>query len=294
MEEKIEILKSLNSDEARFILKVIQSFQKKEQNLSKKKEQTKIQKKTQNTIIGPNDIDLDTIWAKPYLYTNMRQRLECLVRMVEQSDKNEILRNTKKFCKSVIYNKAGVKLKKDNTKIDIVDFVKNIELNNINSSNVTFYSNEIDEEALFKEDQITKAIKFLEEKDIEKRSSLIYDEICQYLNEDFLSNKYCDFIDNKCIAQRNHAIYPFTRKNGCCFMNIKPCPNLINGRCTVECIGCKLFACNYLAKMGVGYWAEDFILLKVFFTKKQRVHFVFDFYKPKDEVLYKINKMGKI
>ena len=33
MEEKIEILKSLNSDEARFILKVIQSFQKKEQNL---------------------------------------------------------------------------------------------------------------------------------------------------------------------------------------------------------------------------------------------------------------------
>lgn len=291
LRNKIDILNSINTDNSRFIVKVIESFKNKEQKIEIGKINSSIHIKNSEIVLEKNAIDLDKIWAKPYIYTKMRQRLECLVRIVEETKESEISSNPNKFCKKAIFNGAGVKFSKEENQVDIVEFLKDMNTNKCNwdFSKVSFYADVIDEESMFKEVQIKKAITFFEEKNIEKRNSLIYDEICKYLDEDFLSNNYCDFIDNKCIAQRNHAIYPFSKKNGCCFKNFTQCPNLAKGGCTVECMGCKLFACNYLTKMGVGYWAENFILLKLFFSKKQRIHIVFDFYKSKDEVLQKIN-----
>ena len=113
--------------------------------------------------------------------------------------------------------------------------------------------------------------------------------MCAYLNSDFIQNNYCDFENNKCIAQRHFNFYPINRKNGCCFMEVRTCTHLnSNGTCKVECIACKLFACPYLSKKGIGYYANQFVLFKAFFTKEQRKHLVFDFYKPKAYVIGKI------
>ena len=123
---------------------------------------------------------------------------------------------------------------------------------------------------------------------IKARYSLVYDEVCNYLDKDFLSNQYCDFQNNKCIAQRKHKLYPISRKDGCCFMEFRKCPNLENGRCTVQCIGCKLFSCKFLTKRGIGYWADEIVLLKAFFTREQRNYLVFNFYKTKEKILDKV------
>ena len=58
----------------------------------------------------------------------------------------------------------------------------------------------------------------------------------------------------------------------------------------MECMACRLFSCPYLSKMGITYYANEFVLLKAFLSKKQRKHFVFDFYKPKDYVLKRVNR----
>lgn len=151
-----------------------------------------------------------------------------------------------------------------------------------------FIATHIDEETLFKEEQLKDALNILKITDTKEKYYAIYDNVCNYLNKDFISNKYCDFKNNKCIAQRKHKLYPFSRNNGCCFRYITQCPNLDNGKCKVECIACRLFACPFLGKMGIGYWANEFVLLKAFLNKKQRKHMVFDFYKSKEYVVEKM------
>ena len=53
-------------------------------------------------------------------------------------------------------------------------------------------------------------------------------------------------------------------------------------------MACSMFACKHLGKRGIIYSASDFIILKAFLNKKQRLHLVFDFFKPKDIILQKI------
>ena len=133
-----------------------------------------------------------------------------------------------------------------------------------------------------------KAIDIISINDIKTRNEKIYNEVYNDLQENFVSNHYCDFQNNKCVAQRHFTTYPINSKNGCCFTQIRPCPNLKNGSCMVECLACRLFSCPYLSKRGITYYAKDFILLKAFFTKKQRHHLVFDFYISKYRVLDKL------
>ena len=295
IQKKIEIIDKMNNDDARFIVKVLKAhirlqeeFERnkltsnimiKDNNLNTEKESKK------NSII----IDLDNIWVKPYFYTKMRVRLNELVNQVLIVNNNEILNDNIKFCRRVIYNKAEKKFEKPENEIDIIDFIKKMNVDSIDeSTEYRFIAKKIDEESIFKEQYIKKAIEIIKVKDVRKRYSIIYDEICKYLNNDFLKNEYCDFIDNKCIAQRKHKMYPPHKKNGCCFMEIRKCPNLKAGRCMVECISCKLFCCKHLEKRGIGYWGREIIFLQAFFNKKQRKHIVFDFYQGKENILNKL------
>lgn len=297
IQEKIEILSKIDNDDSRFIVKVLTAFTRNQNEFNKKINITSIIiKNNENNInkikkfeINKNIIDLDNIWTKPYFYTKMRIKLEELVNQVINSDNDEIRKNPSRFCKRVIYNKAEKKFEKSEDKIDIIDFIK--KLNNKESKinmEYIFIAKKIDEETLFKEEYIKKALEIIKVKNIKEKYSLIYDEICNYLNKDFIQNNYCDFKKNKCVAQRKHKLYPPSRKNGCCFMEIRRCPNLKEGKCMVECVSCKLFSCKFLEKRGIGYWGSEIIFLQAFFNRKQRKHFVFDFYKSKEEILNKV------
>lgn len=294
IQEKIKIINKNNDDDARFIIKVLKAEIKLQEEFKKNKEISDIvikddslnnKKESNNSII----IDLDNIWVKPYFYTKMRVRLNELVNQVLIADNNDILNHNVKFYRRAIYNKAEKKFEKPENEIDIVDFIKKINIDQLeDSKKLIFLANKIDEETIFKERYIKKAIQIIKVKDIRKRYSIIYDEICEYLDKDFLQNEYCDFKGNKCIAQRRHKLYPPCKKNGCCFMEIRKCPNLKDGKCMIECISCKLFSCKYLEKRGIGYWGREIIFLQAFFNKKQRKHIVFDFYQSKEKILNKL------
>lgn len=294
LQEKIDLIKKIDNYNTRFIVKVLQSFKDKQEAFEEKKNSTSIVTKNIEINTTKKIIDLDKIWAKPYFYTKMRVRLEEIVNQIMHIDNEKILKNSSRLFKKAIYNKAVKKFEKPEDKIDIVDFINKLDSEKIyNDSDFIFIAEKIDEETLFKEEQLKIAIDILKIDDIKKRYSVIYDKLCDYLNKDFISYQYCDFKNNKCIAQRKHKIFPINRKNGCCFMEIRKCPHLINGNCKVQCIACKLFSCKYLEKRGIGYWAYEVILLKAFFNKEQRKHLLFDFYTPKDKVLKKVYEKHK-
>ena len=111
--------------------------------------------------------------------------------------------------------------------------------------------------------------------------------------KDFISNNYCNFKNNKCVAQRTHQKYPRSKENGCCFNGISTCKHLTDGNCYIDCLACKLYSCPYLAQRGIAYWANEIVLLNAFYTKKQRKYVIYDFFHKKEKVLKKINKASK-
>ena len=293
--DKIKIINKKDNYNANFIVKVLKAYEKKQEEIEINKKITDIIKanksKNFDNINNYNIINLDEIWVKPYLYTKMRVKLEKLVNYVINTENSYIINNPTKFYKKAIFNSAEILFEKPANQIDIVEFIKSLNIKTIETSEkFIFCAEKIDEESLFKEKYLKKAINIIKITDLKQKYSLIYDELCEYLNDDFLQNEYCDFKNNKCISQRKHRLYPPCRKNGCCFMKIRKCPNLKEGRCSVQCLPCKLFSCKYLEKRGIEYYGRELILLQAFFNKKQRKHLVFDFYISKDEILDKVYK----
>lgn len=290
LQEKIELIKKINTDDSNFIIKVYEAFKDNQSQIETKKQLSNIILDTKNISASQNIINLDNIWVKPYFYTKMRLKLDDIIQQVINIDKTEIISNPSNACNKIIFHKINKTFEKPNDKIDIVQFIKSIDKSK--KCNFIFYAKELNEETLFKEEQLKKAIDIINIDDLEKRYNTIYNEIYTFLERDFISNKYCDFRDNKCVAQRNHTAYPINRRDGCCFTRIKTCPHLEKGNCTIECLACRLFSCPYLTKRGIGYWATEFILLQAFLNKKQRKHLVFDFYQPKPKIIRKIIKLG--
>ena len=291
MDKKIEILKNLNTDNSRFILKVIKAYENYKKEIEKKK--SNIITNLNNTIENDNIINLDKIWSKPYFYTRMRLKFNEIVKQFNNISFDEFAKNPKKICNDIV----KIEVKKDYIKpednIDIVTYIKNLDERCIDNK-PTFYAKEIDEETMFKEEQITKAIEILRIKNRREQISFIYDEIYNFLDRDFLSYEYCDFTNNKCVAQRHITLFPVTSKNGCCFMQVRKCNHLKDGGvCEIKCVACRLFSCPYLSKKGVGYRANEFVLLKAFLSKKQRKHLIFDFYKDKEIILNNIISCSK-
>ena len=287
LNEKINLIKSLNTDNSRFIIKVLDTLSKYNMQIEQKKKNINISTNTKD-IQSKEQINLDKIWSKPYFYTKMRLKFNMIYEKIDNTDIEYISNNLKYFCKKLINIKVLKNYKKPEDSIDIVQFIQTLR----KSENLDFeyYASNIDEETIFKKEQIEKAIQIIKIKDKKEQISKIYDEVCNYLNEDFISNKYCDFINDRCVAQRHHQFYPVNKKDGCCFMQIRKCTHLDNGKCTVKCLACKLFSCPYLSKMGVEYYASEIVLLKAFFDKKQRKYLVYSFYKTKEEILKELAK----
>ena len=289
LKENLEIIKEINSDDSNFILKVIEVYKKNKSNIDKKKSNSTIITKGKNTSEFTSIIDLDTIWAKPYFYTRMKLKIDGIVNSIEKYPKEYFSFNAKKVCKEIIFNTYSNDFACPEDQIDIVDFIKTLDSKEKANQSYTFIAKELNEETLFKEQQLKKSIEIINISDHKERIKKIYEETCSFLDNDFISNNYCDFKNNKCVSQRHFSIYNLTSKNGCCFTYFRTCPNLSCKKCTINCLPCKLYSCPYLTKRGIGYYGSELILFQAFLTKDQRKHFIFDFYEPEEKILNKID-----
>lgn len=291
--QKINLLKETNTDDTRFIINVYESYLKYKEELNSHKNNSSIILKSEFTNSFPIIVDLDKIYSKPYFYTKMRMHLNGIIEKISNTDISIISKNPIKFCKKISLANYSNTFKKSEDEIDIVDFIQVLrDKKNENpdyNTNLIFIAKALDEETLFKEEQIKKAIEIINIDSSEKQYEKIYDEVYSYLKKDFIANNYCDFQNNKCITQRHFSLYPPCRKNGCCFTQIRTCTHLQkDGSCNVECMACRLYSCPYLSKRGITYFASEIVLLKAFFTHEQIHHLVFDFYKPKSDILKKL------
>lgn len=295
LSEKMELLQTINTDDSNFIFKICKAYLNDKKHYENKAKTTSIVLSDKIKTLENNIINLDSLWAKPYFYTRMTTRIIGMVNLLLNTDKSDILSNTSKLLHKIIYTKEVKTFEKPEDQIDIVDFIKSLDeqrkLNHNSDFSFIYTAKQINEETLFKEEQLKKAIEIINIDNIDERYKNIYDDTYNYLQKDFVSNCYCNFCNNKCIAQRRLIrIYPITTKNGCCYTNFGHCTHLKNGSCDAKCIACTLYSCQYLTKRGIGYWANEFVLLNAFFNKKQRHHLVFDFFKTREEILQNLKK----
>lgn len=131
-------------------------------------------------------------------------------------------------------------------------------------------------------------------KDIKKRYSFIYDTVCDYIDNKYLTCNYCEFKDNVCVFFRNNP--NITHENGCCYSDARGglCNHLKNNKCEIKSISCKLYSCEYLRKRKVNFRMKNIPLIKYFFNLKQKYFIKYSFFKPKSYVIYKlIESKGK-
>lgn len=285
MEEIIQALKEVNSDNSRFLINIIKAQNSFIEDIKNKQKHTKINLEKSSTNLKEGIVNLDEISADKYYYTKMKLRRDNIIELLKKTDIKML--SNKKILNSVIFCEKEIKSPiYEQDKMDIVELIKEFNKNNITS--IKMVASSITELNLFKEEQINMALEIIKNNNFKERISKLYDIIYNYLQKDFIANNYCDFIKDKCVAQRRFHLYPLTQKDGCCFMNIRKCTHLNNGQCDTECIACRLFSCPYLTKRGIGYYANEFILLKAFLDKEQRRKLVFEFYKSKEEILKQI------
>ena len=133
--------------------------------------------------------------------------------------------------------------------------------------------------------QIEKAINI---KDISKRYSYIYDTVCDYIDKKYLECNYCEFKDDVCKYFRETN--ELNHKNGCCFSDARGglCEHLINHKCNIKSISCKLYSCEILRKNNIKFRIRKIPLLKYFFNIKQKYYLKYSFFKDKTYVMYKL------
>lgn len=287
LEINMKILQDLNTDDSRFLYRICKAYKSYNDEIDKLKQSINIEIDNEKTNIQDGIINLDDIECEKYFNTTMKKNIKRMAQDVMNTKESDFY-NNKKTCKDIIYRiNNNITFQNISDKMDIVELIKILDKNKI--KNIRIIARKISDKNIFKYCELTKALEIININDLKVRNKIIYEYIYEYLNKDFISNQYCDFINDKCIAQRHFNIYPVSRKDGCCFKQITKCNHLDKGNCKVECMACRLFACPYLTKRGIGYWANEFILLNAFLNKKQRKYLVFDFYKSKEQVLKKIN-----
>jgi len=133
-----------------------------------------------------------------------------------------------------------------------------------------------------------------------ERYEMIYDYICDHLDEEFMKKDICKFENDKCIFNRHDkskynmmgCCYSF-KYNGLVCYNIELCKHLKNRSCDAKCLGCKLFTCKYLKKRGIIFRLDYMVIAKGFFNKKQRELLRTTFFVTKEEVMEKLMKTIK-
>ncbi|MCL2860547.1 MAG: hypothetical protein FWF46_08420 [Oscillospiraceae bacterium] len=202
-----------------------------------------------------------------------------------------------------IYNKnifICLSLNSINTEIQVKKLIKTlIKLNNIidsdtlNNKSILYNITPSNNNKYF--NYINDVIKILSIKDKKIQYELIYDAVCNKLDNNFIEKNYCDFKGTKCIAQReNKAIH---QTMGCCYSfkdtflgytKAELCKFLNQTKCETKCMACKLFTCKYLKEKGIHFKAKDDILLSCFFNKKQLEILSANFFTKKEVVISKL------
>lgn len=147
-----------------------------------------------------------------------------------------------------------------------------------------------------KKKRISVVDKIIAEKDISKRYSILYDMICDYLDNEFQSNNICGFKDGIC-SRRQDMIDRGIKKecylNGCCYgyKEGKTCDYLIDGHCSIKNIACKTFTCPYLRKKGYKFSINKIYFAKYFFNIAQKVYMEHTHFVDKDIVMKGIMKL---
>ena len=139
----------------------------------------------------------------------------------------------------------------------------------------------------------------LDIEDSESRLNYLYDLLCDYLDKEFKNKNICDFncgICKKRKAMIDTGIKKDTYLNGCCYSYVhrENCVYLDNGICKTKNLGCKLFTCNYLKKMGYKYSLNNIYLSKYFFNFRQKYFIENSIKKSREEVIKGIMKRGRI
>lgn len=122
-----------------------------------------------------------------------------------------------------------------------------------------------------------------------ERIEFIYNAVCNYLDEEFVKNNYCEFKNDICKAKRN------CKGNvtmGCChkfknFLKNKTvvCPYLKDTKCSAECITCKLFTCNVIKKR---FKLKDIPLIKVYFDPIQKFIIKSSYFTRKEVIINRL------
>ncbi len=238
-------------------------------------------------IINVDNISFSAIWN-----TKMRRHINNVLEKVANIDLKDL--NKKELHKILLCGKG---LEKKETEIgkkqNLDDIIKEfMNMKDLKPDEIIYVCKDLTNEKIFFINEFEKFLSALEQSF--DRNEYIYDKVCDDLENNFLKFNFCDFKSNKCISQRHKNIvfnnYPYTSTDGCCFKIIRKCQhNNKDGTCKVKCISCKLFICPYLSKRGIGYYASELLLLRAFYTPKQRGICVNSFYEPENRILSKLN-----
>ena len=149
------------------------------------------------------------------------------------------------------------------------------------------------------DEDINNSIKAMQITNKDERNKFIYETVCNLLDKKWNHNFPCNFCNNRCIASRNN--YMDKEYNGCCYsfdrklfgkVKKQQCIHLKDDKsCDTKNISCKLFTCNYLRKNKIfSTKYEDYLLLRLFFNKKERLIIKYNFFRTEEEVLSKLKE----
>lgn len=203
--------------------------------------------------------------------------------------------NTYEGAKSIIKNL--ILLKKISVRLNIN---LNVKWNNKQVLGIIIDRNK----ATFEDDIIT-ALFALNEPTLRGCYIKIYNRVCDFLDNEFSKNNYCDFKYNQCFANRNktsaHSIM------GCCYSfkfspnpfsrdlvtNVKQCQFLNCNKCSIKSISCKLFTCKSLKKKGITFDTHKILLLDCFFNYKQHLILCKNLFRTREEIIDKLLEKNK-
>jgi hypothetical protein len=143
--------------------------------------------------------------------------------------------------------------------------------------------------------EILIALKAISYTDLVKKYVFLYGKMCNYLDNKFCSNNYCDFKDDICIEKRGtnatmgcchyfkHKYTGIFRKN-----DLVLCRYQKNRSCIAECITCKMFTCDTLQKNNIKFTLNNVVLIKEFFNPFQKLIIKFSFFTHKKIILKRL------
>lgn len=195
LERRMKILKEMDTDDSRFLYRICKAYKKYNDEMYKLKKTINIEINDKKTNITNGIINLNDIECEKYFNTKIKINMKRMVESIISIDEEEFYKK-KNICKNIIYKKKESSLfQNKNKKIDIVELIKSLDENEI--KNVKIIARNISDENIFKYCELTKALEIINNSDTKVRNKIIYEYIYEYLNKDFISNQYCDFINNK-------------------------------------------------------------------------------------------------